>query len=849
MLAPGQHVDRYELVCPVGEGGMAQVWVARQRGKHGFSKLFALKAIHHRSADDPAFRAMFLDEARIASAIEHPNVAQVFDLGEKDNLLYLVMEYVDGDSLSALLSSIAKRKGGTTATVPPAIALRIVADVLAGLHAAHRLKNERGELRGVVHRDVSPSNILVSVRGDVKVIDFGIAHARDRAVRDTGVGSLKGKINYMAPEQALKERLGAFTDVFGAGATLYKLLAGRPAYDGGSETNTLALLMSKVAPAPLTAPVAPLVAAIVARATSPDPGDRYASAREMQNAIEAAIAEEGYVADVASWVQENLSDRARARREQLAQKAQSEPPPRAPPPAVPELAFAETMELPQRQAPDDDTTKTPGFMDVRAIVARGPAPLAANPPERNDAEDPRPRIAAVMPLLEGIPAGAVKTAPLKKAAPKVARKEVTPAAVGYGDIPKKRRLSRIVIVVAAIVGLLTLVAVIVAPGLVKDRIIAKAREAGVELEIGSAAVSLSGVTLRDVKARIPRLPEVKAITIARIEAVGFTGRELRVTNLDATIDGGIEEVAKKALALVQENRPRIAGTPQDPRRYALVSARFTWTNAFGEGSRIDAGDVGVDVDTKGAGVEEVKASIARFDIKGKEQSFGPWGLAYDRTRELARARLLLDPPLMDGPHALVVWNRVGSTLFTLSVPRSPFTHLGIRPSELGLPADVGTELEAKVEGEETAQGKIGGNGRIDLWAARVKGFSGPTDIHIEGAAKGTVGRPLDLERTTVTVGPFVALFTGTFLPRPDGFRIDATWKTEPIACEKLARAEANKMGPIIEAIQDLAQRTGAARVTGTANASGLLRYDTKNPEDIGVTWTTKDTCGVSIFGF
>ena len=229
MLTVGQHVDRYELVVPVGEGGMAQVWIARQRGKHGFEKLFALKAIHHRFADDPAFRAMFLDEARIANAIDHPNVAQVFDLGEQDNLLYLVMEYVDGDSLGAILSAIAKRNGEKRATVPPAIALRIIADVLAGLHAAHRLTSSSGELRGVVHRDISPSNILVSVRGDVKVIDFGIAHARDRAGGDTGVGSLKGKINYMAPEQALKEPLGPYTDVFGAGATLYRLLAGRAA--------------------------------------------------------------------------------------------------------------------------------------------------------------------------------------------------------------------------------------------------------------------------------------------------------------------------------------------------------------------------------------------------------------------------------------------------------------------------------------------------------------------------------------------------------------------------------------------------------------------------------------------
>jgi serine/threonine protein kinase len=557
MLTAGQQVDRYELVAPIGEGGMAQVWVARQHGKHGFQKLFALKAIHHRFADDPAFRAMFLDEARIASAIEHPNVAQVFDLGEKDNVLYLVMEYVDGDSLSAILSALAKRRGEKTATLPPAIALRIVADALAGVDAAHRLKGAAGDLRGVVHRDISPSNILVSVRGDVKVIDFGIAHARDRASADTGAGSLKGKINYMAPEQALKEPLGPFTDVFGAGATLYRLLSGRSPYDGGSETGTLALLMSRAAPAPLGDHVSPLVSAIVARATAPDPGDRYASAREMAKAIEAAIVEERYVADLASWVQGNLSDRARARRDQLAQKKQSEPPP------APDLALAETEEMPAREEP----TKTPGFMDVRALAAKAPVkPVAA--PETPQREPP-----------------------------KVLRKEVTPAVVGYEAPPKKRRVPRWLLVVAAALGVLTLAVVIAAPAMVKSRVIEKAREVGVELEVGSAAVSLAGITLRDVNARIPRLPEITALSVKRIEVVGFSGREVRVTNLDATIDGPLDDVTKKALVLVEENRPRVAGTPSDPRRYALVSSRLTWTRAFGEGSRIDAGEIGVDVDT------------------------------------------------------------------------------------------------------------------------------------------------------------------------------------------------------------------------------------------------------------
>jgi serine/threonine-protein kinase len=801
MLAPGQHVDRYELICPVGEGGMAQVWVARQRGKHGFEKLFALKAIHHRYAGDPAFREMFLDEARIIAAIEHPNVAQVFDLGEAGNVLYLVMEYVDGDSLGGLLAAIAKRNGEQTATVPPGIALRIVASALSGLDAAHRLKN------AVVHRDVSPSNILVGVRGDVKVIDFGIAHAADRASRETGAGAVKGKLKYMAPEQALKAPLGPYTDVFGAGATLYKMLSGRPVHDGGSETATLGLLMSRATPRPLEAPVSPRVSAIVARATSPDPEDRYASAHEMANAIERAISEEGLATDVASWVTANLSDRARARRAQLAEKRRSEPPP-----TVPDLALAPTEQL-SAASVQEEITKTPGFMDVRAIVARGPSPV------------------------------------VEKQAPNVVRNAAVPAVVGYEPPPKRRGLPRWLFVAVGITGVLAVGATVAVPAIIKSRVMAKARELDAELDVGSASVSLSGISLREVKAHVARLPEVQELRVERIEMVGFSGREVRLTNLDATIAGDIEDVGTKALALANENRPRIAGTPAEPRRYVVVSARVTWTEAFGAGTRVDAGQIGIDLESKGSGTEDVRASIARFDVKTKDASFGPWAFAYDRTRDVARARLVLDPPLMDGPHVLIVWNRTGSTLLTMSVPRSPFANIGIRPSELGVPADVSTELEAKLEAEQTAQGRVTGNVRVDLWSARVKGFSGPVDVRLEGAASGTTGRPLDLERTTVTVGPFVALLSGTLQPRSDGFRVDANWKTQPIACEKLARAEATKMGPIVEAIQDLAHKTGAARVTGSANASGLFRFDTKNPHDIGLTWTTKDTCGLSLFGF
>ena len=280
MLRAGAFVDRYELLCPIGAGGMAEVWVARHRGAHGFEKLFALKAIRPESAGDPTFRAMLLEEARIAAAIVHPHVAQVFDVGDAAGVPFLVMEYVDGDPLGVL----ARPQG----TVPLAIALRIMADACAGLDAAHRSTDRSGAPRAVVHRDVSPENVLVGVQGEVKIIDFGIAHASSRTIDDTSFGSLKGKLHYLSPEQALRAPLGPWTDVFGAGATLFKVLSGRPAFDGGSPAKTIALLMSREAAPRLPATVPAAVADIVARALSPDPGDRFPSAGEMSKALERA---------------------------------------------------------------------------------------------------------------------------------------------------------------------------------------------------------------------------------------------------------------------------------------------------------------------------------------------------------------------------------------------------------------------------------------------------------------------------------------------------------------------------------------------------------------------------------
>ncbi len=315
-LAPGYKLDRYELICPIAEGGMASVWIGRQVGKHGFQKMVAIKTILPKYASEERFQTMFVDEARLASRIEHANVTQILDVGEQHDVTYLVMEYIDGDALSRLHRA-AKKKG---TVVPPGIVLRVMADVCGGLHAAHELQGADGQSLGVVHRDVSPQNVLVSTKGVAKLIDFGIAKARDRIAGDTNTETLKGKVQYMAPEQALGRPIDRRADVWAVGAVIFHLLCGKPPFEAENEIQTLFVLSSGRPAPPLRGNVHPAVAAVVRRALSHAPAARYATALEMQQALEDAIVQAGLVtssATIAAYLAENTRDRSEKRKEAI----------------------------------------------------------------------------------------------------------------------------------------------------------------------------------------------------------------------------------------------------------------------------------------------------------------------------------------------------------------------------------------------------------------------------------------------------------------------------------------------------------------------------------------------------
>lgn len=321
-LAPGYRLDRYELLCPIASGGMATVWLARLRGKRGFEKLFAIKTIKTELITDPRYQEMFLDEARIASGIEHPNVAQILDLGEQDDNLYIVMEWVDGESL-AKLARLALRK---KKLLPLEIILRLMADACAGLHAAHELADVQGHNVGIVHRDVSPQNLLVTVSGALKVIDFGVAKARTRSAGDTQSGVVKGKIRYMAPEQVNAKAVDRRADVWALGTCLHELMNGRPPYHELADLDVVRHLMTED-PTPRFDPdLAPALKRVLTRSLARDPQERFATAAAMRRAIESAIEELDLNVtseDVADYVRQNFPELEKTRRETIAKAVEA----------------------------------------------------------------------------------------------------------------------------------------------------------------------------------------------------------------------------------------------------------------------------------------------------------------------------------------------------------------------------------------------------------------------------------------------------------------------------------------------------------------------------------------------
>jgi serine/threonine-protein kinase len=295
-LEAGAAFGPYTLIRRLAMGGMGEIWLAEQRGISGFRKRVVIKTILECFSDDPSLVEMFLSEGKIAAGFTHPNIAQTYDLGCLDGTYYIAMEYVNGRDLRELLLANIDRKR----FIPLNLVLRIVAECCQGLHYAHTWKNPDGQAAGIVHRDISPQNILVTFEGAVKIVDFGIAKATHMASK-TRSGVLKGKYAYMAPEQVRGRDIDGRVDIFSLGVVMYEMVTARRLFKRNSEMATLDAVLQCEVPPPrrLDEKIPREVEGLVLRAVAREPEQRFATALDMQLAVEQTMLECGLPASLA----------------------------------------------------------------------------------------------------------------------------------------------------------------------------------------------------------------------------------------------------------------------------------------------------------------------------------------------------------------------------------------------------------------------------------------------------------------------------------------------------------------------------------------------------------------------
>jgi serine/threonine-protein kinase len=280
----GERLGRYVLGSSLGAGGAARVHLARLDGPRGFERVLALKIVHEHLLEDQEFATMFLDEANLAVRLAHPNIVHTYELGHQGALLFLAMEYLPGKPLSRVYRRAFERGR----PLPYDLVAWIGARAADALHYAHELTDDSGKRLAIVHRDVSPDNLIVTYDGQPKLIDFGIARAEGRLAA-TGLGRVKGKFRYMAPEYALGQDFDQTLDFFALGATLYEVALGLAAFEAGDETRTLERLLAGeiVAPSSIRPDFPPELTAIIRRTLDMDASRRYATGKELAADLDA----------------------------------------------------------------------------------------------------------------------------------------------------------------------------------------------------------------------------------------------------------------------------------------------------------------------------------------------------------------------------------------------------------------------------------------------------------------------------------------------------------------------------------------------------------------------------------
>ncbi|HPC82694.1 MAG TPA: TonB family protein [Thermoanaerobaculaceae bacterium] len=372
----GTPFGQYDLIEPIATGGMAEVFKARMRGVEGFQKIVAIKRILPHLTDNDEFVTMFIDEAKLAAQLQHPNIIHIYDLGKLERSYYIAMEYIDGRDLRSILRMLEEKER----RLPLGLALFIASRLAAALDYAHRKRDLQGRDMVLVHRDVSPQNVLISYDGDIKLCDFGIAKAASKASH-TRAGALKGKLQYMSPEQAWGKDLDLRSDIFSLGLVLYEMLTGRKAFAGDSELSILEQVRSPriTPPRDIDPAIPPEVERVVMKALKENREERYQTAGELAadlNNILQSIRPAPGASELGAFLAE-LQGRERATTGVVAPAPRPAAVPQPPPPAPPAAPAAKPKPAPAPAAPAAPRVPSLEISQVVAPQRRIPVGLVA----------------------------------------------------------------------------------------------------------------------------------------------------------------------------------------------------------------------------------------------------------------------------------------------------------------------------------------------------------------------------------------------------------------------------------------------------------------------------------------
>ncbi len=734
---------------------MATVHYGRLVGTAGFAKTVAIKRLLRSLAQTDAFRKMILEEGRLAARIRHPNVVPPLDVLAEGGELLLVMEYVHGESLSRLLRAAWKAKE----RVPLPIGAAILSNVLHGLHAAHEARDETGRPLGIVHRDVSPQNVIVGADGIARVIDFGIAKAVTSEEMTTA-GTIKGKVPYLAPEQLDGDPATRRTDLYAAGVVLWEVLANRRLFGGSDDGEVLRNIMSMKVEAPSSFnPVVPrAIDDVVLRAIARDPAARFDSAREMALAIEDAV-HLATATVVGAWTERLAADTLAERAARIAEVEASGPVAAPISPALDETAVGPgTVRMSAAEAgvpgasPSRAPPLPPAARPARKSLPPPPAPRAPPPGAKASSPPMRPPmpsrpvmeprtviyeppplpepafVEGVRPLgadgpLQGIPAlGPPMQGHAFQLPPPQGHPNQGAPASGRADQPSfpppsshaaARRITnvpkptargsafkRFLRYVALFVVLALIVAFMFAPAIARALIVSSAAARGILVTIERVDVSRREIRLNDLRAESAEVPgaTMRAGTFV-IGLRWLAPDRITIDDVEISLDGSFPAIAARFDAYRAKHGAAFTESVSGIHRIEVTSGRIEWKNLIGGGTSALVENVTVEVAKVGARVlgDDYRLSAPLLTMKLANAPAGPWQLELDRQGILARSVIRFDP---SGSYPASVTRTVGddgTAQVSFAVPSTSLADLHLPAALLGGLASGKTRLEARGE--------------------------------------------------------------------------------------------------------------------------------------------------------